>query len=155
MTLLGRETPTHLAGPLRSRRAFLVLWPSAGALLSACVASRPEGQSAGAGLPAFATRSVPVRTSYLFALSDGATLEALPCYCGCVDLRHTSLRSCFLDDAGGFDPHAAGCDVCVAETLDARRLHGEKWSLMEIRRQIDDKYGSGGRGTITPLPAAQ
>lgn len=94
-----------------------------------------------------------MRATYLFALSDGAVLEALPCYCGCVDLRHTSLRSCFVSDAGGFDSHAAGCDVCVAEALDARRLRAERRSLTEIRRHIDERYGSGGRGTITPPPA--
>ena len=107
-------------------------------------------------LPTYAYRSTSVREGYTFAIASAenrAALEAVPCYCSCVDLGHKSLRSCFIKDNGEWDTHAAGCQTCIDETLDVKRLLGAGTSLIEIRRTIDAKYTGIGKPTNTALPA--
>lgn len=127
------------------------------ALLSAAVtlalAGTACGQTASArpSLPRYAYRSSTIRAGYEFAISEGGDLlRQLPCYCACAALGHTHLRDCFISDAGVFDSHAAGCELCVDEALDARRLAAQGRSAKEIRAFIDATYGKSGVGTNTP-----
>jgi hypothetical protein len=119
------------------------------ALTVGCVATRNDGPA----LPRYAYRSENIRLSYLYAVTNGPVLDALPCYCNCVTLGHGSLRDCFVRADGEFDSHAAGCDTCVDEALDAKRLHSAGQPLAEIRRYIDATYGERGKPTKTAPPA--
>ena len=108
------------------------------------VASRPS-------LPRYAYRSSTIQAGYEFAVgAGGELLRQLPCYCSCAALGHTHLRDCFISDAGVFDSHAAGCEVCVDEALDAQRLLSQGTAVKEIRAVIDEKYSKIGPGTQTP-----
>ena len=133
--------------PRRPRRALL------GTVLTLRLAGAGCGRSEAARprLPQYAHRSPTVRTGYEFAVGAGGdTLRQLPCYCACTALGHTHLRDCFISDAGVFDSHAAGCEVCVEEALDAQRLLNRGTAVKEIRAFIDGKYASIGPGTKTP-----
>ena len=102
-------------------------------------------------MPRYAYSTPSIRAGYEFAISAGGdALRQLPCYCSCAALGHTHLRDCFIGDDGVFDPHAAGCEVCVDEALDAKRMLSQGTSLQEIRAFIDAKYSKIGPGTNTP-----
>lgn len=55
-----------------------------------------------------------VREAYQFALANKDILTKIPCYCGCVDVGHTSNYMCYIQDDGSasgqvvFDDHALG-----------------------------------------------
>ena len=100
-----------------------------------------------------------VQTAYRFALERPDVMMWMPCYCGCGQhSNHKSARNCFVKDdttsGEPFDPHGAGCDMCVGIALDVKALTEEGRSLRDIRTFIDEKYGSLGGGTDTPLPPA-
>ena len=135
--------------PRRRVLAALAGGAAAGGALAGC-ARREDGD--GVTLPPYAHRSRLVWLGYRFAVDQPALLGQLPCYCGCVQLKpgHTSLRDCFLAPQGGFDPHAAGCAVCVDEALVARRMLADGRTVAEIRRAIDAEFGTRGPGTATP-----
>lgn len=98
-----------------------------------------------------------VQESYRFAVSHPEALEAVPCYCGCGAMGHTSNLSCFvqgIEDDGSiaWDNHALGCGICVDIAQDVMRLSAEGESLGEIRSYVDATYASFGPPTNTPLP---
>jgi hypothetical protein len=100
-----------------------------------------------------------VQTAYQFALERPDVMMWMPCYCGCGQHSdHKSARNCFVKDdttsGEPFDPHGAGCAMCVGIALDVKALTEEGRSLRDIRAFIDEKYGSLGGGTDTPLPPA-
>jgi hypothetical protein len=113
-------------------------------------------------LPAFVAASAPrVKEAYRFAMAHHKELAAVPCYCGCGGMGHTSNLSCFLqqtgDDGGPivFDEHAAGCGICVDIAQDVMRMTADQKPLWEIRNYVDATYSSFGPATDTPLPAVQ
>ncbi|HEX7318619.1 MAG TPA: CYCXC family (seleno)protein [Pyrinomonadaceae bacterium] len=63
-------------------------------------------------------------------------IAQMPCYCHCdKGFGHKSLQSCFVDD------HAAHCDVCVREALDAYRMRKEQGLTgPQIRERIVSEY---------------
>jgi len=100
-----------------------------------------------------------VQTAYRFALERPDAMMWMPCYCGCGQhSNHKSAYNCFIkgDATSGepFDPHGAGCDMCVGIALDVKALTEEGRSLRDIRSFVEEKYGSIGEGTDTPLPPA-
>jgi hypothetical protein len=100
-----------------------------------------------------------VQVAYRFAIANPHEAQKYPCYCGCVNIGHDSLRACFVKriDAAGrvtFDNHASGCGVCVDIALDVMRLLREGESSPDIRAYIDEAYSSSGPPTNTPLPVA-
>ena len=124
-----------------------------GAALAVTGAACGRTAAAGPRMPLYAYRTKNIQLAYEFATgAGGALLAQLPCYCGCVDLGHGSLRDCFISAAGVFDPHAAGCDVCVSEALDARGMvaGAADRPVAEIRAFIDGKYAGTGKPTKTP-----
>jgi len=64
-------------------------------------------------LPSFAgSGGSKVQEVYRFAASNGAILRYIPCYCGCVNIGHTSNEDCYIasrhpDDTITFTSHAA------------------------------------------------
>ena len=76
-----------------------------------------------------------IETAYQVAQDTPDVLDQLYCYCECdKHSGHRSLLSCYTDN------HAANCDVCVNEALDASRWAKQGSKMAEIRREIDRKY---------------
>lgn len=125
-------------------------------------ASTPDGVSTSADgdipeLPDFAYASSASLKAYTVALEIPEVFERIPCYCGCVDMAHLSvkhkyLRDCYRFDDGTFDDHASYCDLCVYEALDVSKWHDQGVPLKEIRDRIDAKYGGGKYGPPTDTP---
>ncbi len=93
--------------------------------------------------------SLPAATAqlYRYVADHPAHFASLPCYCGCDrSLGHRNLGDCFVNQAGAWDAHAAGCGVCTAEALTARDLLEMDTVIGTVRQQIIDRYG--------PRPAA-
>ena len=92
---------------------------------------------------------VVVRQSYAFAHEHPEILKAIPCYCGCGAIGHTSNYDCYVADEATdgtitYDLHALGCSICVDITQDAGRLLEEGRSPPEIRASIDSTYARYG-----------
>jgi hypothetical protein len=90
-----------------------------------------------------------VREAYQFAAANPETMQALPCYCGCGPVGHTSNYSCYIsgENADGslkFDAHALGCSICVDITQDAMRLLEQGKSVPEVRAYVDGAYAQYG-----------
>ncbi|HEX6304453.1 MAG TPA: PCYCGC motif-containing (lipo)protein [Anaerolineales bacterium] len=99
--------------------------------------------------PEVQSAPVVVQEAYQFAAANPEVLEAIPCYCGCGAMGHTSNYSCYFtgESAGdglAFDPHALGCSICVDITQDSMRLLQQGKSMSEIRAYIDGTYASFG-----------
>lgn len=101
-------------------------------------------------LPDYAYVSGRSKQSYTVSrISEVANaMEKVPCYCGCADVGHTSLRDCFSDE------HGAYCDLCQYEALDVYSMWKQGKGAKEIRTYIDANYGNGrfGKGTPTAMP---
>jgi hypothetical protein len=98
-----------------------------------------------------------VKEAYQYAIDHPDDLAAVPCYCGCGGMGHTSNLTCFIngktkEDTLIFEPHATGCGICVDIAQDVMRLRAEGKTLTEVRATIDATYSSFGPGTDTPLP---
>jgi hypothetical protein len=85
---------------------------------------------------------VAVRAHYRFAGNHRDTYRQIPCYCGCDSfLAHRSLEDCFVAaDGTGWDPHAAGCAVCIDESSIVRRLIAGGLSPPAIRDEVVHRY---------------
>ena len=92
--------------------------------------------------------STSVQQAYQFAVANPEALKAVPCYCGCGGVGHTSNYSCYVQsDTDGkivFDQHALGCSICVDIALDTLRMVKEGKPLPEVRAAIDATYGQFG-----------
>jgi hypothetical protein len=99
-----------------------------------------------------------VKEAYVYAADHPEPLEYMPCYCGCGPLGHDSVKSCFLQPDSGeevvYDPHGAGCEICVQVVIETMKGKQEGRSLQEIRQTIDEKYGDRFIPTDTPEPPA-
>ncbi len=136
-----------------SRRDFLVGLTGLAALGSLAAIVIPGTErlvaSQGTPLPEFVASSPQSVRAYRAALAQPSLLRALACYCGCASYAppHRSLLDCFVQPAGGFEAHAAGCTTCQEEALEAQRLASAGWSVAEVRRQIDAGYSDRGPST--------
>ena len=93
-----------------------------------------------------------IRESYQFATANFELTDAIPCYCGCVGLGHTSLYDCYVsgvDETGKtqFDEHAEFCSICNDITLDTMQMLDEGKSTPEIFTQIEADYARFGPPT--------
>lgn len=133
---------------------FLSLIALAGALISGCGAAAPAHSDLKMAdlhaMPAEVQGApVAVQDAYRFAAANPEILQALPCYCGCGPMGHTSNYDCYIagQDAAGqlsFDGHALGCSICVDITQDAMRLLREGKSVPEIKDYVDATYSRYG-----------
>lgn len=73
--------------------------------------------------------------AYQVAQEISDVIDQLYCYCECdKHSGHRSLLSCYTDN------HAANCDICQDEALDAAQMMKQGYSMAEIRSRIDGKY---------------
>ncbi len=109
-------------------------------------------------LPSYAARApFSVQEAYTYVAEHPETTGYIPCYCGCGrHSGHRSVHDCFVAARGpdgsvaGYDPHGAGCDMCVDIVLITKRMAGKGDSLAAVRKSVDDKYGFLGPPTNTP-----
>jgi hypothetical protein len=75
--------------------------------------------------------------AYTVAKNNPKLLMQLPCYCYCDDgMGHQSLLSCYITE------HAAHCDTCRNEAIQADRLQREeKLTVEQIREKIIASQG--------------
>lgn len=122
-------------------------------ILLALVAAGCSSTTPSEQFPAFVYGTANSLEGYRIAVALPELLAVLPCYCGCgKSADHRSLKDCFIKADGSFDDHAAGCDLCISEAMDASQWHREGKTPREIRTMIDDKYHSYGTPTDTPPP---
>lgn len=111
--------------------------------VSVFLVGRPSGSAT--DLPSYATSNSRIREAYEFAVSNPDALDGITCRCGCMQMPHDGrvhsrgLHDCFLRD-GGFDSHAANCDMCINDALQAKSLYGQGKSKAEINSIIGAKY---------------
>jgi hypothetical protein len=99
-------------------------------------------QVAPAGEVSFDSLPVEQQVLYQAAVDDREAFTAVRCYCGCeAFLEHRHLLDCFERPEGGWERHATGCAVCLAEAEEIVRYRGEGVPIDEIARRIDTKYG--------------
>jgi len=71
-------------------------------ILSACGSgsSKPELKLAPVSSlsPEIQNAPVIVREAYQFALANQESLQKIPCYCGCGQSGHTSVKDCFVQE---------------------------------------------------------
>jgi hypothetical protein len=133
---------------LSRRRAVLL---TIAALACAACGPSPTGPLPGTQLPPYASRTRDSLASYRFAVAQPRLLAQLPCYCNCGRTAgHGNLRDCFVSAAGRFTDHAAYCQICQEEALDAKRLHAQGRGVAEIRHYVDATYAGRGQPTDTP-----
>jgi hypothetical protein len=157
-------------------RLFIVIILLSTVLLSACAIEPPAPIDAYAHLSIEATataeaaahdhpmaplddmpemvRAADARTqeAYRFAAANPDAARAVPCYCGCAGLGHTSSYDCYVsgqtaEGALEYDPHAANCNVCVNITQDQMRLMDDGIPLADIRDYVDANYARYGPST--------
>lgn len=79
---------------------------------------------------------------YEAAAADPEVFTQVRCYCGCEDfLAHRHLLDCFERPEGGWERHATGCAVCLAEAEEVAEQRAAGIPLDEIVRRIDNRYG--------------
>lgn len=93
-----------------------------------------------------------VQEAYQFAVANPDAAKAIPCYCGCAALGHTSSYGCYVKDvdfAGTitYDLHAIGCGICVDITQDQMKMMKDGKSLAEIKDYVDRAYSKYGPST--------
>ncbi|HSJ50422.1 MAG TPA: PCYCGC motif-containing (lipo)protein [Actinomycetota bacterium] len=87
------------------------------------------------------TLPAPVAEHYLAAADHPNAYSEVPCFCGCeAMLDHRSLLDCFVRPAGGWEPHAAGCVVCLDESVMVRSMLARGSPISEIRSTVVDAY---------------
>ncbi len=75
------------------------------------------------------------QTAYRVAQEIPDVIDQMYCYCECdKHSAHVTLLSCFTDN------HAAECDICQDEALDAAKMKTQGYTVAEIRSRIDGKY---------------
>jgi uncharacterized protein with PCYCGC motif len=75
--------------------------------------------------------------AYAAARSAPHVLDGIHCYCECAKHSgHRSLLTCFESD------HGSQCDICMGEATLALSLASQGSSLDDIRRAIDQRFGS-------------
>lgn len=96
----------------------------------------PGGEVELAALPA------DHRQLYEAAAADEDAFTAVRCYCGCESfLDHASLLDCFVRPQGGWERHATGCAVCLAEAREVVADREAGLPIDDIVDRIDRRYG--------------
>jgi hypothetical protein len=96
--------------------------------------------------------SAPIAGHYHAAEDLADRYRQVPCYCGCEEfLGHRDLYDCFVRaDGAGWESHAAGCGVCIAESTVVRDLASSDTPTAEIVDAVVDRFGTT---PITTPPA--
>jgi hypothetical protein len=121
-------------------------------IVTACAPDGPDATvvrdgpvALGLAVPALHLDDVPANIAdhYEFADANRDVYEAVPCFCGCEkSIGHRNLTDCFVrSDGTGWDAHAAGCTVCIDESIAVRRLMADGADVPTIRDSIITEFG--------------
>lgn len=103
----------------------------------------PMFQVAPGGAVELASLPADHQDLYRAAANDPEAFEAVACYCGCeAFLDHRHLGDCFVRPDGGWERHATGCAICLAQARDVAEMRTDQVPLDQIVRDIDDRYGA-------------
>lgn len=81
----------------------------------------------------------PVRDAYQIARDNPALIAQLHCYCGCdKDEGHKNLLDCYRDT------HGSRCEICVGESIQARRMFEQGAPIEQIRDAVRTRYAHQG-----------
>ena len=99
--------------------------------------------------PAWVSSTRRSRQAYEAAYGNLDLMASLPCYCGCAALPrpHASLRECFVQPSGHIEQHAAGCETCQDEAIDAVAWSDAGMSWLTIHDRIVAAYSDRGPGS--------
>ena len=97
-------------------------------------------------LPSYAYTNAPTLKAYGYAIENPEVIEKIPCYCGCEEIGHTSLLSCYISDDGVYSSHASNCDICVGEVIRIKELYESGMYISDIKEIIDKEYSQYGEG---------
>jgi hypothetical protein len=87
--------------------------------------------------PAMLSNERGVVEAYAAARNAPRMLDGIFCYCQCArNFGHRSLLTCFESD------HGSRCDICMGEATLAAQLAARGGTLQQIRRAIDERFGS-------------
>jgi hypothetical protein len=148
------ELPLRTSRPWWALAVAIVALAAAGWLLATSVdASRADPGSvdeartmlsvAPGGTIALASLPADHQELYRAAAADPEAFEAVACYCGCESfLDHRHLGDCFVRADGGWERHATGCAVCLAEARELIDLRATDTPIDEISARIDARYGA-------------
>lgn len=82
------------------------------------------------------------QVTYRAAAADAETFSQVRCYCGCeAFLDHRHLLDCFVRPDGGWERHATGCAVCLAEADQVLQLREADTPVDAIVDRIDTTFG--------------
>jgi hypothetical protein len=110
------------------------------AVLAAGTGRAPAAPAADPGLDLMTVPS-SVADHYHAAATHGSVYSEVPCFCGCETmLAHRSLLDCFVRPQGGWEPHAAGCAVCLDESDVIRSRLADGIPVEQIRAEIVATY---------------
>ena len=89
-------------------------------------------------LPPSAVPNTPgAAAAYAAARGGPHVLDGVHCYCECAKHSgHRSLLTCFESE------HGSHCDICMGEATLAMSLASQGSSLDDVRRAIDQRFGS-------------
>jgi hypothetical protein len=121
-------------------------------IVTACAPDGTDGSTVrrgpvalGLAVPALDLDDVPanIANHYESADANPDVYDEVPCFCGCEkSIGHRNLTDCFVrSDGNGWDAHAAGCAVCVDESITVRRLMADGTDVPTIRDSIITEFG--------------
>lgn len=122
----------------------------AGGLIGLGFGMRVDPESMGpqtpmaSGSDGFTLANVPAHVAdhYRAAREAGGAYQAVPCFCGCeATLGHRNLYECFVMRDGAWEPHAAGCAVCIDESVRIQRMRERGLPHDLMRERIVDAFG--------------
>lgn len=117
-------------------------------LAAACGGARPAASGVAMEGRATTAQQQAAAEQYRFVASHRALTEQVMCYCGCgLTLDHRSLRDCFVRDDGSYDPHGAGCGICLAEATQVAQLEARGAPAAEIVAYINELVAASGPPT--------
>jgi hypothetical protein len=103
--------------------------------------SRPSPTVASAAVFTLAGVPADVARHYHAAREAPGDYRAVPCFCGCeATLDHRNLFDCFVTPAGTWEPHAAGCAVCIQESEIVVRMQARGVTRGEMRERLVDAF---------------
>lgn len=96
-----------------------------------------------------------VAAHYRHAAEHADVYRDVPCYCGCDTFAdHAHLLDCFVRPDGGWEPHAAGCGICLAEAEQVHRRLDAGEDSARIRDAIVEQFGPSTNPADPTRPAA-
>jgi len=95
-----------------------------------------------------ASVSPNVAAHYRYVKAHQDAYSQIPCFCGCDrSLAHRSLLDCYVQaDGVGWEAHASGCGICIAESVTARRLLNGGRDPTSVRAAVIAEFGSAAGG---------